>query len=214
MADLTLHTPLTALPGVGPARERALNKLNLFTIADLLAYFPREYEDRTVRENIASLPIGEPVCFAAVAAEPFRTSYIRKGMELTKGRVVDGTGQVELTFFNQSYVRQALRPGETYYFYGKLTGAGQRRQMISPYFEKEGRHNFTGGIMPVYPLTAGVSNRLLATLEQTAAPCTAQIQETLPDDVRSAYSLAPAEFSYRSIHFLQAGRTWTKPAAA
>lgn len=71
--------PLTDLPGVGPARARALDKLGLSTVADLLAYFPREYEDRTVREGIAWLPADTPVCFAAVVAEPFRTSYIRKG---------------------------------------------------------------------------------------------------------------------------------------
>ena len=70
MAERTLHTPLTDLPGVGPARARALDKLGLSTVADLLAYFPREYEDRTVREGIAWLPADTPVCFAAVVAEP------------------------------------------------------------------------------------------------------------------------------------------------
>ena len=65
MAERTLHTPLTDLPGVGPARARALDKLGLSTVADLLAYFPREYEDRTVREGIAWLPADTPVCFAA-----------------------------------------------------------------------------------------------------------------------------------------------------
>ena len=96
---------------------------------------------RTARCGRASppSPAEEPVCFSALVAEPFRTSYIRRGMELTKGRIVDGTGQVDVTFFNQSYVRQALQVGETYYFYGKLTGAGYRRQMVSPYFEKAGR---------------------------------------------------------------------------
>lgn len=155
MAERTLHTPLTDLPGVGPARARALDKLGLSTVADLLAYFPREYEDRTVREGIAWLPADTPVCFAAVVAEPFRTSYIRKGMELTKGRIVDGTGQAAVTFFNQNYVRKALQPGQTYFFYGTLTGEGYRRSMGKPRLEREGAHQLTGGIFPVYPLTAG-----------------------------------------------------------
>ena len=68
--DLTLHSPLTALPGVGQARAKALAKLGLSAVGDLLAYFPREYEDRTLRESIAALPLEEPVCFAAVVAEP------------------------------------------------------------------------------------------------------------------------------------------------
>ena len=100
MAELTLHTPVSKLPGIGPAREASLAKLGLHTVADLLAFFPRDYEDRTVRENIWTLPLEEPVCFAAMVAEPFRTSFIRKGMDLTKGRVVDGTAQVDITFFN------------------------------------------------------------------------------------------------------------------
>ena len=66
--DLTLHSPLTALPGVGQARAKALAKLGLSAVGDLLAYFPREYEDRTLRESIAALPLEEPVCFAAVVA--------------------------------------------------------------------------------------------------------------------------------------------------
>ena len=202
MAELTLHTPLAALTGVGPAREKALAKLGLATIADLLAYFPRDYEDRTVRENIWTLPLEEPVCFAALVAEPFRTSYIRKGMDLTKGRVVDATAQVDVTFFNQPYVRNALKPGETYYFYGKLTGGtGFRRQMTNPYFEREGQNTFTGGIMPVYPLTAGVTAKLMGNLQRTASLCVEQIQETLSEDLRAAYDLAQAAFSYRTIHF-------------
>ena len=203
MEPLTLHTPLTSLPGVGPAREKALDKLGLRTVADLLAYFPRDYEDRTLRESIAACPLEEPVCFSALVAEPFRTSYVRRGMELTKGRIVDGTGQVEVTFFNQSYVRSALTPGETYCFYGKLTGTGRRRQMINPVFEREGEGKVTGGIVPVYPLTAGITAKRLTSWQRLAAQCVPQIQETLPEDLRRTCRLAPAAFSYRAIHFPQ-----------
>ena len=170
MEPLTLRTPLTKLSGVGKARAAALENLGLFDVGDLLTYFPREYEDRTVQEDIAHLPADTPVCFAAMVAEPFRTSYVRRGMELTKGKIVDATGQVLVTFFNQNYVRQALHPGQTYYFYGKLTGYGARRQMVSPKFEPEGRCDFTGGIFPVYPLTAGISNHLLTGLVRSGHP--------------------------------------------
>ena len=198
---LTLRTPLSRLPGVGPARQKALDKLGLETVADLLAWFPREYEDRTVRHEIAALPLEEPVCFAALAAEPFRTSHIRKGMDITQGRIVDGTATVHVTFFNQSYIRNAIHAGETYHFYGKLTRNGQRLQMSNPHFEKEGANQLTGGIMPVYPLTAGVTGHLMTSLQRAAAACTDQVMETLSDDLRRQYDLAPAPFSYREIHF-------------
>ena len=198
---LTLRTPLTALAGVGPARQKALSRLGLETVADLLAWFPRDYEDRTVRHDISALPLEEPVCFAALVAEPFRTSHIRRGMDITQGRVVDGTAAVYVTFFNQSYVRNALTPGQTYHFYGRLTQNGRRLQMSNPHFEKEGENRLTGGIMPVYPLTAGVTGHLMASLQRAAAVCADQILETLSDDLRRAYDLAPAPFSYREIHF-------------
>ena len=210
MAERTLHTPLTDLPGVGPARARALDKLGLSTVADLLAYFPREYEDRTVREGIARLPADTPVCFAAVVAEPFRTSYIRKGMELTKGRIVDGTGQAAVTFFNQNYVRKALQPGQTYFFYGTLTGEGYRRSMVNPAFEREGAHQLTGGIFPVYPLTAGITNRFLTGLVRAGLACLPQVQETLGDDLRETYDLVSVEQAYGSIHFPASWEALTK----
>ena len=202
MDPITLHTPLTRLAGVGPARAAALAKLGLKELGDLLAYFPREYEDRTLRrEGIPRLPADTPVCFSAVVAEPFVTSRIRKGMELTKGRIVDGSGQVSVTFFHQSYVRQMLHPGQSYYFYGKLTGLGPRRQMVSPQFEPEGKGEFTGGILPVYPLTAGISNRLLISLVRQALPCLDQVEETLPEDLRRQHRLVPAAEAYLAIHF-------------
>ncbi len=202
MEPITLHTPLTQLPKVGPARAAALEKLGLTTVADLLAHFPREYEDRTLRqEGIAALPQEEPVCFAALVAEPFRTSFLRKGMEVTRGRLVDATGQVLATFFNQSYVQRALRPGQTYVFYGKLTGAGTRRQITNPKFEPEGQQTFTGGILPVYPLTAGLSNHLLAGLVRLALPCADQAAETLDDALRREHKLLPLAAAYRAIHF-------------
>ena len=75
--ELLLDTPLSALPGIGEARARGLGRLGLATVADLLRYYPREYEDRTRRHTIASAPEGEPVCVAAMAAEPPRLSRIR-----------------------------------------------------------------------------------------------------------------------------------------
>ena len=208
---LALHTPLTALPGVGAARQRALSRLGLETVADLLAYFPRDYEDRTVRTDVASLPLEEPVCFAAMVAEPFRTSYVRRGVDLTKGRVVDDASSVWVTFFNQPYIRNALHPGETYHFYGRLTRSGGRLQIVNPHFEKEGEDRLTGGIMPVYPLTAGLTAHLLTTLQRTAAVCADQIRETLPEDLRASLDLAPGVWSYRQIHFPE---SWEDLAAA
>lgn len=209
--DLTLHSPLTALPGVGQARAKALAKLGLSAVGDLLAYFPREYEDRTLRESIAALPLEEPVCFAAVVAEPFRTSRVRGGMELTKGRVVDATGQLALTFFNQSYVRQALQTGQTYVFYGKVTGEGYRRQMVNPSFEREGANALTGGIFPVYPLTAGITNRFLTGLVRGALACLPQVAEPLGRTSAGSTTWPPSRRPIGTSTSPRTGRPWPGP---
>lgn len=194
---------LDALPGVGPARRKALLRLGLSTVENLLDYFPREYEDRTKGRSIVELPEETPVCFEAMVIEPFRTSHIRKGMDMTKGRVSDHGAQVAITFFNQSYAAKNLSYGESYVFFGKLTGTGARRQMANPYFERLGEEKLTGMITPVYPLTAGISNNFLAGLVKIVLSCVEEKMESLPPLLLSQYQLAQAEFSYRNIHFPQ-----------
>ena len=200
--EITLNTPLTDFPGVGEVRAKKLEKLGLVRCADLISYFPRDYEDRRQVYSIRSAPLGQKVCISAMAAEHPRLSRIRKGLELVKLKVVDQAGALHITFFNQSYVERALRAGEEYIFYGVVEEQGNRRTMVNPIFERVGKQNFTGCIVPVYPLTAGITNHLLCTLTQQAVgACAQDMPETLPRGVRLDHELAQAEFSYRNIHF-------------
>ena len=146
---LTLESSVRALPGVGEVRAKGLEKLGLATVGDLLAYYPRDYEDRRQICAIREAPEGRAVCIRAMVAETPRHSYIRTGLELTKVRAVDQWATLELTFFNQSYVKNSLEPGETYLFYGVAQGLGSRRTMTNPAFEREDRQRFTGRIMPI-----------------------------------------------------------------
>ena len=183
-------------------RAKKLEKLGLVRCADLISYFPRDYEDRRQVYSIRSAPLGQKVCISAMAAEHPRLSRIRKGLDLVKLKVVDQAGALHITFFNQGYVERALRAGEEYIFYGVVEEQGSRRTMVNPIFERVGKQNFTGCIVPVYPLTAGITNHLLCTLTQQAvAACAQDMPETLPRGVRLDHELAQAEFSYRNIHF-------------
>ena len=192
---------MDTLSGVGPARKKALERLGLSSVEDVLEYFPRDYEDRTRCPSIPETLEDSPVCFEAMVTEAFRTSRIRKGLEVTKGKISHHTAQVSVTFFNQSYVTQTLQYGETYVFYGKLDGKGNRRQMTNPYFERLGEEKLTGRITPVYPLTAGISHNFLAGLVRRVLPLAEEKEEVLPPSVLSHYQLAQVEFSYRNIHF-------------
>ena len=199
---LTLESSVRALPGVGEVRAKGLEKLGLATVGDLLAYYPRDYEDRRQICTIREAPEGRAVCIRAMVADTPRHSYIRTGLELTKVRAVDQWATLELTFFNQSYVKNSLEPGETYLFYGVAQGLGSRRTMTNPAFEREDRQRFTGRIMPIYPLTAGISNNLLAGLAlRCVEECAQLLPETLPPKVRQGHALAAVEFSCKNIHF-------------
>ena len=199
---MRLDTPLNEFPGVGQVRARALARLGLETAGDVLRYVPRSYEDRTKVSSIAAAPEGEAVCVPAMVAQTPRVAHIRKGLELTKVKVVDQVSAMTVVFFNQSYVKDALRPGASYVFYGKVEGYGRARQMTNPAFEAEGKGRFTGRIMPVYPLTQGVSNNLLAGLiQRVLAGCLDGLPETLPAPLRLKYSLAALPFAYENIHF-------------
>ncbi len=195
------NTPLKTIPGIGPSRERALGKLGLHALGDLLSYLPRSYEDRTVLQDIPPLSPEGPIAFRAMVTEAFHTDHIRKGMALTKGKISDHRVTVTVTFFNQSYVAQSLKYGEEYVFYGKITGDGTRRQMTNPYFEPLGADKLVGGITPLYPLTAGISQSLLGGLIRRAIPLCGTLEETLPPDLLEAHHLAPLPWALENIHF-------------
>ena len=199
---LRLAARLDTLPGIGPARARGLEKLGLVTVEDLLRCYPRSYEDRRKFSTVAAAPVDIPVCLELLVAEPPRLSRIRKGLELVKARLVDDTGSLTATFFNQTYMKDALRPGETYIVYGKVEGPPGRRQMTNPVCERSDRVRFTGCILPVYALTHGISNNLLAGLARRCVDeCAGQLEEVLPGPLRQEHALAAAEFACRNIHF-------------
>ena len=153
----TLNTDIRYIKGVGEARAKSLAKLGITDLRSLLSYFPRAYDDRRAYKKIADLIPGENACVCAVIAGEPKLSRIRKGLDLVKLRVVDETGALELTYFNQSYLKNTFHTGDTYVFFGRAEGTPSRPQMINPLFEREGSHQITGRIMPIYPLTAGAS---------------------------------------------------------
>lgn len=114
--EITGKTSLTQFPGVGEARARKLEKLGLISAGDLLTWYPRDYEDRRNVYTIRDAPLEGRVCVSAMAAEHPRLSRIRKGLELVQVKVVDDTGALHLTFFNQGYLERAIKAGEEYIF--------------------------------------------------------------------------------------------------
>lgn len=198
-----LSTDIRYIKGIGEQRAKTLARLGLYTLGDVIRYFPRSYEDRTAMSTVAEAPPEESVCIRAMVATEPRLSRIRRGLDLVKLRAVDDTGSLEITFFNQSYVRDQLKRGETYIFYGKIGGNLLRKTMTNPAYEREDRAGVTTGrLLPIYRLTHGVSNRLLMGMAEAALDvCGDMLPELLPEAILREYQLAQAGYAYRNIHF-------------
>ena len=200
MADLT--TGIRSIKGIGEQRAKALEKLGIHTLRDLISWFPRKYDDRTQVRRIADLVPEETACVSAMIASPPTLHRVRKGMELVKVRAVDATGVLDVTFFNQTWLKASLQMGESYIFCGKAEGNLLHRQMTSPIVEPEGVREVTGRIVPIYPLTAGVSQRMLSrSIRQGLDACAAILPDALPDEVRLAHNLCRIGYAYENIHF-------------
>ena len=190
------------LKGVGEARAKIFAGLGINTLYDLISYFPRTYEDRSRILPIAQLQVDEPACFRAFVTSQPRTHHIRKGLDLTKLTVADETARLNLTFFNQSYVADNLEYSREYYFYGTLNGDYMGYQITNPIFEPvEQPGVLTRRIMPIYPLTAGLSNNLISrTVRQALDACLDELPELLPAELRERYGLCDAVTAYHGIH--------------
>ena len=200
MADL--NTDIRYIKGVGETRAKAFEKLGVFTLGDLIAYYPRRWEDRSQLYPIRDLPEGEYACCKAMIAQPPTTARIRGGQTLVQVRAVDEGGVLDVSFFHQEYRKTALHPGETYIFYGKVEGGGVRRRMVNPLLETEGKQLLTGRIMPIYPLTAGLTQTMVAkAVRQGLDQCRDLPEDALPDGIRQAHHLCYAGFAYENIHF-------------
>ena len=199
MAKLT--DPITILKGIGPSKAKQFENLNIFTLQDLICHFPRGYEDRTKLVTISQLEADRPACFKATVMGTPRTSHIRKGLDLTKIQVADHTARLNLTFFNNKYAAESLRYGQEYIFYGAISGDFAGYNMTNPIFEAtDAPPVTTRRILPIYPLTAGLTNAVVLKAVQQALMLCDPPEEILPEQVRKEYGILPAERAYLAIH--------------
>ena len=196
-----LNDPITILKGVGPARAKQFHQLNIHTLQDLICHFPRAYEDRTKLVTIDKLEVDTPACFKAMVMNTPRTHHVRKGLDLTRVQVADHTARLTLTFFNAKYAAEQLQYGREFIFYGAVSGDYGGYGMTNPAFEAlDSAPVTTRRVLPIYPLTAGLSNAvMLKTVRQALAICPVP-EEILPESVRRQYQILPAERAYYAIH--------------
>ena len=195
----TLHeaSSVRALPGVGPTRAAALENMGIKTIRDLLWNFPRSYENRAAIRPLKDGIDGVTGAFLLTVGTRPRTAKLKGRLSLTKFKAFDESGTVEVVFFNQPYVEQAFEVGETYRFWGKLTKL-KTWTLSSPSFERLGGDKPLRDYIPVYPLTEGISRKMMDGYIDSAL--TATVNDPLPEALRLAHNLPTRSYALRAIH--------------
>lgn len=193
------QTPLKYIKGVGEKREKLLNKLNIYSLDDLVHYFPRTYLDFSEPVPMQKLIPGTTACFRAFVGYTPVKNEIRRGMTIYKTLLIDGEYSMHLSIFNNAYLAEGLVEGEEYYFYGKILVNKGMLEICNPIIEKTD----TGCIMqPVYPLTAGLTSKILSKIISNglAAYESGLNEDIIPDYIRHKYSLCHEQFALKSIH--------------
>jgi len=198
-----LSAPLTEIQGIGPKSAKTLAKLGLQTLGDLLWHLPRRYDDYTQLETINRLWYGQEVTVIGTI-EAIQVREVRNGrMKLTEATVSDGTGSLKVTWFNQPWIARRLKPGRAVVLSGKVDQYLGHLTMNNPEWEPlERRQLHTNRIVPVYPLTAGVSGKWLRRVMHSVVARTApHLPDPLPDSIRRSANLVPLSQAIQQIHF-------------
>ena len=202
MENIRLDNSVQYLKGVGPKMSELLNKLGIYSVKDLLEYYPRTYEDRTKLTTIDNFQKDQNVLFLGTLVKPVTMVYARK-KKILSTVVTDESGAIALlTWFNQVYIKDRLKEGQTYLFYGKVNSAtGARAMLDSCSIYDVSQIDKIQGLYPIYSLTAGVTQNYLFKLINGLIDSGVVIEEIFSDEFRKKYNLAEANYALRNIHF-------------
>ncbi len=197
-----LDDSIQFVKGIGPKKAKLFEKLHIRTLRDALETYPRDYEDRTRITRIADIDAEDKYAIRAVVGTEPKVNRIRKGLTLVKCTIFDESGSLNVTYFNNPYAAALLRVGQEYVFYGKVQGWGRGRALISPQSEKVAPDaDHLGRIVPVYSLTAGLTQRDMERVTDAAiAAVPGDWPDPLPEMLRAKYRLLDAADAIAAIH--------------
>ncbi len=192
--------PLTDLKGIGPELAKKCAKLGLKTVADLIDYFPRRYDDYSALTAIKDLQPGDVTLQAQITTA--RGRYIRRGMHITEATATDNTGSVRLVWFNQPYREQSLKREQDYYISGNFAFSRQRLAITNPSMELVSDFPVnTARIIPIYKETKGLNSRQLRAALAQVVPYIRRLPETLPSWMVETYQLMSKAEATEAVHF-------------
>ena len=190
------------IKGVGPSRAKLLNLLGIYTIEDLINYYPRAYEDRSKVKKIEELQDGESALIEGIAISNVSVFRLKKNMTISKILVQDDTDRCLITWFNQDYIKTKIHSGEKYKFFGRVSKKAGKAEMNSPVFDIEGEEKNTGRIVPVYSTTKGLSETAIRqAIENALDIVEKQLEETMPEYINKSFYLMDLKSAIKEIHF-------------
>lgn len=202
-APAAMSAPLTTIAGIGPKSAKTLRKLGLETLGDLLWHLPRRYDDYSQLKTINRLWYGEEVTIIATVDE-IRVRPVRAGkMKLVEAKVSDGTGTLRITWFNQAWIAGKLKPGSAVVLSGKVDQYLGHLTMNSPEWEPLEREQLhTNRIVPVYPLTAGITSKWMRrVMHSVVVRLAPRLPDPIPDTIRGDANLMPLGEAVVQVHF-------------
>lgn len=199
MANLDM--PIGKLKGIGKVKETAFEKLGIRTLSDLLCHFPTRYENRGIITPLAEGKVGMAQSYILTVATEPKMARLRGHMTIVKFRAFDDSGSVEVSYFNQPYMRDKFHVGEVYRFYGKLTEKLGRYSITSPIAEAYTEGDALPDLYAVYRLASPLNKKVLRDcVQQALALCKSELADPLPGEIREKYSLASLTYAMENIH--------------
>lgn len=198
-----LNQDIQYIKGVGPNRVKLLNKLGIYTLKDIITYYPRQYEDRSKPKKIENLQDGEEALIeVTVVSKMLEVRTKRKNMTIYKLQGADETGKCTLIWYNQSYLKNVFKYGNKYCFFGKVTKKMGDTQMVSPVYDESQKCKNTGKIIPLYPLTYKLSqNTIRQIIENALQVIEGSLEETMPQYILKNNNLMDINSAIHKIHF-------------
>jgi len=197
---MTLSSPLTEVKGVGTELAKKFDSLGIHTVADLLDYYPRRYDDYSNLQQIESIKPG--VVSIQAVVKQVRGRYVRRGLHITEAVASDETGSVRLVWFNQPYRAGAIRPDTTYFISGQFELSSQRLSIMNPSMELASDFPVnTARIIPIYREAKGLKSMQIRKLLREVAPMINELTENLPTWITKQQELISYKDALFAIHF-------------
>ena len=196
------QSKISELKGVGEKTEKLFQKMGIYTVGDLLRYFPRGYDVYEAPASVGELEEGK---VSAVTGTIYGKVQVGGGrnMQVTTAYIKDLTGTLRVIWFRMPFLRNTLKSGSMITVRGRVTQKKGQLVMEHPeiYNPCESYEKKLNTLQPVYPLTAGITNNAVVKAMRQALECIDLCQDFLPQDVRRKYHLAEYNYALQGIHF-------------